>query len=74
MITLPRGLVFFMYLVPAIIAVYVAAYPYLAADSKRLSINSKLPYFITYFAVLSTSEIGRTDILRVLAKDPKLGP
>ncbi|WP_048147051.1 archaellar assembly protein FlaJ [Pyrococcus abyssi] len=73
MIPLPRGLVFFMYLIPIIIAIYVAAYPYLAADSKRISINSKLPYFITYFAVLSTSEIGRTDILKVLASDPKLG-
>ncbi|AEC52100.1 flagellar assembly protein J [Pyrococcus sp. NA2] len=73
LIQLPRGLVFFMYLIPVIIAIYVAAYPYLSADSKRLSINSKLPYFITYFAVLSTSEIGRTDILKVLASDPKLG-
>ena len=73
LIALPTGLRLFMYLIPIILALYVVAYPYLMADSKRISINSKLPFFITYFAVLSTSEIGRSDLLRVLASDPKLG-
>ncbi|AFK22203.1 archaellar assembly protein FlaJ [Pyrococcus sp. ST04] len=72
-VALPTGLRLFMYLIPIILAIYVTAYPYLMADSKRISINSKLPYFITYFAVLSTSEIGRSDLLKVLASDPKLG-
>ncbi|AEH24912.1 archaellar assembly protein FlaJ [Pyrococcus yayanosii] len=70
---LPLGLRIFMYLIPTIIIIYAVAYPYLMADSKKISINSKLPYFITYFAVLSTSEIGRSDLLKVLSSDPKLG-
>ncbi|AAL80454.1 flagellar assembly protein FlaJ [Pyrococcus furiosus DSM 3638] len=71
--TLPTGLKVFMYLIPIILMFYTTAYPYLIADSKKIAINSKIPYFITYFAVLSTSEIGRSDLLKVMAQDPKLG-
>ncbi|MDK2869878.1 MAG: archaeal flagellar protein FlaJ [Pyrococcus sp.] len=70
---LPTGLKVLMYLIPILLMFYTTAYPYLTADSKRIAINSKIPYFITYFAVLSTSEIGRSDLLKVMAKDPKLG-
>ncbi len=62
-----------LFLIPITLLVYAAAYPYIVADSKKISINSKMPYFITYFAVLSTSEMGRADLIAVLARDPKLG-
>jgi len=70
---LPRTIRVLMFLIPVILLVYAAAYPYIVADSKKISINSKMPYFITYFAVLSTSEMGRSDLIRVLSDDPKLG-
>ncbi|NJF24900.1 archaellar assembly protein FlaJ [Thermococcus sp. Bubb.Bath] len=62
-----------MYAIPLILLIYAAVYPYIKADSKKISITSRIPYFITYFAVLSTSEMGRADLVKVLAKDPKLG-
>lgn len=67
------GLRVLMFFIPVILLVYAAVYPYVVADSKKISINSKMPYFITYFAVLSTSEMGRSDLIRILAQDPKLG-
>ncbi|WP_297417048.1 archaellar assembly protein FlaJ [Thermococcus sp.] len=72
-IYIPKALKVLLFLIPVILMVYAAVYPYITADSKKISINSKMPYFITYFAVLSTSEMGRSDLIAVLAKDPKLG-
>ncbi|WP_456365574.1 archaellar assembly protein FlaJ [Thermococcus sp.] len=66
-------LVVLMYSIPVILLIYAAVYPYVTADSKKISINSRIPYFITYFAVLSTSEMGRSDLIKVLSHDPKLG-
>ncbi|AMQ18328.1 archaellar assembly protein FlaJ [Thermococcus peptonophilus] len=68
-----RSLRVLMFLIPIVLVVYAVAYPYIVADSKKISINSKMPYFITYFAVLSTSEMGRSDLISILSKDPKLG-
>lgn len=73
MIYIPTIVRWSMFLIPVVILAYAALYPYIVADSKKVSINSKIPYFITYFAVLSTSEMGRSDLIAVLAKDPKLG-
>lgn len=70
---MPTALKVLMFLIPVVLLVYAAAYPYIVADSKRISINSKMPYFITYFAVLSTSEMSRADLIAVLSHDPKLG-
>ncbi|WP_457742114.1 archaellar assembly protein FlaJ [Thermococcus sp.] len=70
---LSTGLKALIFTVPLILMIYAAIYPYIVADAKKISINSKMPYFITYFAVLSTSEMGRSDLIRILAKDPKLG-
>ncbi|WP_297536032.1 archaellar assembly protein FlaJ [Thermococcus sp.] len=70
---LSTGLRALMFMVPLVLMIYAAIYPYIVADAKKISINSKMPYFITYFAVLSTSEMGRSDLIRILAKDPKLG-
>ncbi|NJE47993.1 archaellar assembly protein FlaJ [Thermococcus sp. 9N3] len=70
---IPTGLRVLMFLIPIILLIYAAVYPYIVADSKKISINSKMPYFITYFAVLSTSEMGRSDLIKILAQDPKLG-
>ena len=72
-IYIPKALKILLFMIPVILMVYAAVYPYIVADSKKISINSKMPYFITYFAVLSTSEMGRSDLIAVLAKDPKLG-
>lgn len=70
---LSGALVILMYAIPFILLIYAATYPYITADSKKISINSRIPYFITYFAVLSTSEMSRSDLIKVLASDPKLG-
>ncbi len=70
---IPKALKILLFMIPVILMAYAAVYPYIVADSKKISINSKMPYFITYFAVLSTSEMGRSDLIAVLAKDPKLG-
>ncbi|WP_457752875.1 archaellar assembly protein FlaJ [Thermococcus sp.] len=73
LIPLPLGVKLLLFAIPILLLIYAALYPYIVADSKKISINSKLPYFITYFAVLSTSEMGRSDLIKVLAEDPKLG-
>ena len=73
LLALSLGLRLLLFSIPLILIVYAAVYPYIMADTKKISINSKMPYFITYFAVLSTSEMSRSDLIRVLARDPKLG-
>ncbi|QDA31866.1 archaellar assembly protein FlaJ [Thermococcus indicus] len=70
---LPSALKVLMFLIPVVLLVYAAVYPYIIADTKKISINSKMPYFITYFAVLSTSEMKRSDLIKILSSDPKLG-
>ncbi|WP_148883515.1 archaellar assembly protein FlaJ [Thermococcus aciditolerans] len=70
---LPSALKVLMFLIPVVLLIYAAVYPYVIADTKKISINSKMPYFITYFAVLSTSEMRRSDLIKILANDPKLG-
>jgi len=70
---LSSALTMMLYAIPVVLLIYAALYPYIQADSKKISINSRIPYFITYFAVLSTSEMGRADLIKVLASDPKLG-
>lgn len=72
-IELPLGLRIILNFIPLIILMYAVLYPYITADTKKISINSKIPYFITYFAVLSTSEMSRGELIQVLANDPKLG-
>ena len=73
LLMLSTALSILLYAIPVVLLVYAAIYPYIQADSKKISINSRIPYFITYFAVLSTSEMGRADLIKVLASDPKLG-
>ena len=70
---LSSALTLLLYAIPVVLLIYAALYPYIQADSKKISINSRIPYFITYFAVLSTSEMERSDLIKVLASDPKLG-
>lgn len=73
LLPIPDALRVLMFLIPVILLIYAAVYPYVVADSKKISINSRMPFFITYFAVLSTSEMGRSDLIKVLSQDPKLG-
>ena len=72
-VNLPLGLKIVLNFIPLIVLMYGVIYPYITADTKRISINSNIPYFITYFAVLSTSEMSRSDLMQILSNDPKLG-
>jgi len=72
-VNLPLGLKIVLNFIPLIVLMYGVIYPYITADTKRISINSSIPYFITYFAVLSTSEMSRSELMQILSNDPKLG-
>jgi len=72
-VNLPLGLKIVLNFIPLIVLMYGVIYPYITADTKRISINSNIPYFITYFAVLSTSEMSRSELMQILSNDPKLG-
>lgn len=52
-----------------LIAVFLAAiYPLSAADQKRVEIDNALPFFITHFGVLSTANMPRTEVFRILGE------
>lgn len=63
-----------LYVIPLLPLIYAVMHPYSAASGKRVKINSKIPYFVTYFAVLSTSEVGRNELILNLAKEKVLEP
>lgn len=51
------------------IAVGVAVmWPIIVADRKRVEIDNALPLFVTHFGVLSTSNLARTEIFRLLGE------
>ncbi|ASJ11157.1 flagellar assembly protein FlaJ [Thermococcus sp. P6] len=72
-VSLPTGFKVLLYLIPLVVMIYAAFYPYFVADSKKISINSKIPFFITYFATLSTSEVSRDELIKILSENDKLG-
>ncbi|NJE04842.1 archaellar assembly protein FlaJ [Thermococcus sp. M36] len=74
LVTLPTALSFALYGMPVLPLVYAFAYPYAKISSKRVQINSKIPYFATYFAVLSTSDVGRSELIWNLATEKILEP
>ncbi|ALV62784.1 Flagella-related protein FlaJ [Thermococcus sp. 2319x1] len=63
-----------LYAISLLPLIYAFMHPYSVASGKRVKINSKIPYFVTYFAVLSTSEVGRDELILNLAKEKVLEP
>lgn len=65
------------YLVPAVIlAVSVAMaalWPLALHDRRRTEINEAVPFFMTHFGVLSTSNLPRAEIIRVLGERREYG-
>ncbi|MGB0652555.1 MAG: type II secretion system F family protein [Thermoplasmatota archaeon] len=56
---------------PLVVAFAVAVavlYPASAADRRRAQIDDALPFFMTHFGVLSTSNLPRTEIFRILGQ------
>lgn len=52
-----------------LISIFLAAfYPLSAADQKRVEIDNALPFFITHFGVLSTANMPRTEVFRILGE------
>ncbi|AIF69307.1 hypothetical protein PAP_04480 [Palaeococcus pacificus DY20341] len=63
-----------VYIVAILPVVYAALYPTAKASSKSVQTNSRIPYFATYFAVLSTSDVGREDLVLNIASEKSLEP
>ncbi|NPA47343.1 MAG: archaellar assembly protein FlaJ [Thermococci archaeon] len=62
------------YMLPLVPLVYVLLYPKMKMNDKKVKINSKIPFFATYFAVLSTSDVSRSELVWNLATEPNLEP
>lgn len=73
-VQLSRPVLFALYSIPLLPLIYVIGYPYAKVSSKKVQINSKIPYFATYFAVLSTSDVGREQLIQNLASEKVLEP
>ena len=73
-VTISRITQIALYAIPILPLVYAIMHPYSMASGKKVKINSKIPYFVTYFAVLSTSEVGRNELIHTLAKEKVLEP
>ncbi len=73
-VALSRAIIMALYAVPVLPLVYAMLYPYSTASSKKVKINSRIPYFATYFAVLSTSDVGRNELVWNLSTEKFLEP
>ncbi len=73
-VTLSNVINMALYAIPVLPLLYAILHPYSTASGKRVKINSKIPYFVTYFAVLSTSEVGRNELILNLSKEKVLEP
>ncbi len=73
-ITLPKIILMALYAIPALPMLYAVSYPYARVSGKKVKINSRIPYFATYFAVLSTSDVGRSDLVWNLSTEKILEP
>lgn len=65
-------------LLPVIIVGFLGAflllYPVAQADNRRMAINQAIPFFMTHFGVLSTSNLPRQEIFRILGERKDYGP
>ncbi|WP_324736308.1 archaellar assembly protein FlaJ [Thermococcus sp. SY098] len=73
-VSIPRMVSIALYAIPLLPLIYAVSYPYARASSKKVKINSKIPYFATYFAVLSTSDVSRSDLIWNLSTEQILEP
>ncbi|WP_297439376.1 archaellar assembly protein FlaJ [Thermococcus sp.] len=73
-VALSRIIRIILYLVSFLPMIYAVAYPSAKASSKKVQINSKIPYFATYFAVLSTSDVSRSELIWNVATEKILEP
>ncbi|MGQ0536388.1 MAG: type II secretion system F family protein [Methanobacteriota archaeon] len=60
---IPAGLLVFSFSVAVAVL-----YPVTIADRKRTEIHDAIPFFMTHFGVLSTSNIPRAEIIRILGE------
>lgn len=73
-VELPAAISYALYAIPLLPLVYALGYPYARISNKKVQINSKIPYFATYFAVLSTSDVSRSELIWNLATEKILEP
>ncbi len=73
-VVLSKPILVAMYVIPLLPLLYTLGYPYAKISSKRVQINSKIPYFATYFAVLSTSDVSREQLILNLSSEKTLEP
>lgn len=63
--------------IPAAIVLFavvgVVMYPLSAVDRKRMEIDNALPFFMTHLGVLSTSNMPRTEVIRMLSERREYG-
>ncbi|MHB8586660.1 MAG: type II secretion system F family protein [Thermoplasmatota archaeon] len=60
-------------LVPFVILVLLLAYPRIRAEQQRREIDRNLHFFVTHMGVLATSQIPRSEILRLLGEKSQYG-
>lgn len=65
------GLLF--WLLPGFFFVVAILFPYLRAESRRHEINRNIHFWITHMGVLATSNLPRTEIVRMLAEKKEYG-
>ncbi|WP_461866138.1 archaellar assembly protein FlaJ [Thermococcus sp.] len=73
-IALSKIILMALYAIPTLPMLYAVSYPHARVSSKKVKINSRIPYFATYFAVLSTSDVDRSDLVRNLSTEEILEP
>jgi len=73
-VALSSVITFALYAIPLLPLIYAVGYPYARISNKRVQINSKIPFFATYFAVLSTSDVSRSELIWNLATEKILEP
>ncbi|WP_457750905.1 archaellar assembly protein FlaJ [Thermococcus sp.] len=73
-ISVSTAVLFALYAIPVLPLIYAVTYPYAKVSGKKVKINSKIPYFATYFAVLSTSDVNREQLVWNLANEKILEP
>ncbi len=63
---------YFLFMIPLISLFYPLIYPYLKIDNRKQEIDSKIPFFITNFGVLSISDVDRKEMLYIISKKKEL--
>ncbi|MDI3476088.1 MAG: archaeal flagellar protein FlaJ [Thermococcaceae archaeon] len=74
LLPIPTFVSYALYAIPLLPMLYALAYPYAKISSKRVQINSKIPFFATYFAVMSTSDVSREELIWSIATEKILEP